>query len=218
MLIFDFLVAGGVVMIPLLGFSILSIALIVERLKFWFGITRRQKPLTRDVLRSYQHDPDAAILKLKQNIDLPIARIFLEALEVGQAPRDIFRLALQGATQAELPLLRRFNTIFDIIIAASPLLGLLGTVTGLIRTFASLNLGDVGQGSAVAVTGGISEALISTASGLVVALFVLLFAGIFKGFCRRQITFINEAASQLEVLYWREQEAEKIRIPSELRS
>lgn len=203
-------------MIPLLGFSILGIALIVERLSFWLRVTRRQKPLTRQVLMTYGHDPDAAMLKLKQNVDLPIARIFLEALEIGQAPRDIFRLALQGATQAEIPLLRRFNTVFDIIIAASPLLGLLGTVTGLIRTFASLNLGDIGRGSAMTVTGGISEALISTASGLVVALFVLLFAGIFKGFYRRQITFINEAASQLEVLYWRDQERH-VKLPSELR-
>lgn len=218
MLIFDFLVAGGVVIIPLLGFSVLAIALIVERLRFWFRMTRRQKRVTRDALATYRHDPDAAILKLKQNIDLPIARIFLEALEIGQVPRDIFRLALQGATQAELPLLRRFNTIFDVIIAASPLLGLLGTVIGLIRTFGSLNLGDVARGSAVAVTGGISEALISTASGLVVALFVLLFASVFKGFYRRQLTFINEAASQLEVLYWHNREAENLRLPSELRS
>lgn len=205
-------------MIPLLGFSILAIALIIERLRFWFRVTHRQKRVIRDVLLIYRQDPDAAILKLKQNVDLPICRIFLEALELGQAPPPVFRLALEGATQAELPLLRRFNTIFDIIIAASPLLGLLGTVTGLIRTFASLNLGDVGRGSAVAVTGGISEALISTASGLVVALFVLLFAGIFKGFYRRQLAFINESASQLEVLYWRDREAENLRLPSEVRS
>lgn len=92
-------------------------------------------------------------------------------------------------------------TVFDTIVTLSPLLGLLGTVTGLIRSFASLNLGSVGDESALQVTGGISEALISTATGLMVAVFTLLFANIFRGFYRRQIAAIREYGTQLEVLH-----------------
>lgn len=201
MLIIELFLAGGAVMFPLLGFSIVAIALIVERLVFWMRVNRRQKQVVRDVLRRYPHDFDGALLKLKQNADLPIARIFLEALEVDHFPPHAFRLTLEGATQAELPMLRRFNTVFDTIVALSPLLGLLGTVTGLIRSFASLSLGDVGSESAVQVTGGISEALISTAAGLIVAVFTLLFANVFRGFYRRQIAAIQEYSSQLEVLH-----------------
>jgi biopolymer transport protein ExbB len=188
-------------MYPLLGFSIVAIALIVERLVFWVRVNRRQQRVVRDVLRTYPHDFDTALLKLKQNADLPIARIFLEGLEVNHFPPHAFRLTLEGATQAELPILRRFNTVFDTIVALSPLLGLLGTVTGLIRSFASLNLGNVGSESALQVTGGISEALISTAAGLIVAVFTLLFANVFRGFYRRQIAAIREYGSQLEVLH-----------------
>lgn len=188
-------------MYPLLGFSIVAIALIVERLVFWFRVNRRQRPVARDVLRIYPHDFDTALLKLRQNGDLPIARIFLEALEVDHVPPHAFRLALEGATQAELPILRRFNSMFDLIITASPLLGLLGTVMGLIQSFAAINLGSGSSESALQVTGGISEALISTASGLIVALFALFFASLFRGFYRRQIAMIQEFGSQLEFLH-----------------
>jgi biopolymer transport protein ExbB len=201
MLIVELFLAGGIVMYPLLGFSIVAIALILERLVFWIRVNRRQRRVVRDVLRIYPYDFDTALLKLKQNGDLPIARIFLEALEVDHFPPHAFRLTLEGATQAELPMLRRFNSIFDTIITASPLLGLLGTVLGLIRSFASLNLGSVGSESALRVTGGISEALVSTAAGLVVALFALFFASMFRGFYRRQIAAIQEYGSQLEVLH-----------------
>ncbi|NJO49112.1 MAG: MotA/TolQ/ExbB proton channel family protein [Leptolyngbyaceae cyanobacterium RM2_2_4] len=201
MVIFELFLAGGIVMYPLLGFSIVATALVVERLVFWTKVNRRQQPIVRDVLRTYPHDFDAALLKLKKNTDLPIARIFLEALEVDHFPPHAFRLTLEGATQAELPILRRFNSIFDMIITASPLLGLLGTVLGLIRSFASLNLGSVGSESALQVTGGISEALVSTAAGLIVAVVTLLFASVFRGFYRRQIAAIQEYGSQLEVLH-----------------
>ncbi|NJO74437.1 MAG: MotA/TolQ/ExbB proton channel family protein [Leptolyngbyaceae cyanobacterium RM1_406_9] len=211
MLMFELFLAGGIVMYPLLGFSIVATALVAERLVFWTKVNRRQRPIVRDVLRTYPHDFDAALLKLKKNVDLPIARIFLEALEVDHFPPHAFRLTLEGATQAELPMLRRFNSIFDMIITASPLLGLLGTVLGLIRSFASLNLGNVGSESALQVTGGISEALVSTAAGLIVAVVTLLFASVFRGFYRRQIAAIQEYGSQLEVLHLSRHEGFKLR-------
>lgn len=202
MLMIDLFWAGGVVMWPLLGFSVVAVALIAERLVFWSRINRRQRRVARDVLRIYEHDFDAALLKLKQNIDLPIARIFLEALEVDHFPPHAFRLTLEGATQAELPMLRRFTSIFDLIITAAPLLGLLGTVLGLIQSFAAIDLaGGGGSERALQVTGGISEALVSTAAGLVVALFALSFASLFRGFYRRQVAAIQEFGSQLEVLH-----------------
>ncbi|NJL40402.1 MAG: MotA/TolQ/ExbB proton channel family protein, partial [Leptolyngbyaceae cyanobacterium SM1_4_3] len=168
--------------------------------------------IVRDVLRTYPHDFDAALLKLKKKCRFyQFARIFLEALEVDHFPPHAFRLTLEGATQAELPMLRRFNSIFDMIITASPLLGLLGTVLGLIRSFASLNLGNVGSESALQVTGGISEALVSTAAGLIVAVVTLLFASVFRGFYRRQIAAIQEYGSQLEVLHLSRHEGFKLR-------
>ncbi len=192
--------AGGIVMWPLLGFSILAIALIIERLIFWFRINRRQRPVMQDILRTYRQAPMDVYPKLRQNVNLPTARIFLEALELEDAKPSQFHLALFSAIQAELPHLRRFNTVFATIVTISPLLGLLGTVLGLIAAFGALEIGDISS-NAAAVTGGIAEALVSTASGMVVAIFTLLFANLFKGLYRRQIALIQEYSGQLEILY-----------------
>jgi biopolymer transport protein ExbB len=206
MAIGDLFSRGGVVMYPLLGLSILAMALILERILFWFQIVKRQDKIVREVLGLYRRNSKAALQKLEQNVNLPIARIFLAALEMEQATPDEFRLALESAAQAELPLLKRFNTVFDTVISVSPLLGLLGTILGLMASFASLKIGSVGGSSTTNVTAGISEALVSTASGLVVAIFTLLFANSFRGLYLRQMALIQEYGGQLELIHRRRQE------------
>ncbi|NJR39414.1 MAG: MotA/TolQ/ExbB proton channel family protein [Leptolyngbyaceae cyanobacterium CSU_1_4] len=196
---------GGVVMYPLLGLSILALALVLERVLFWSQIVKRQDKVVRDVLNLYRRSSKAALQKLEQNVNLPIARIFLAALELEQATPEEFRLALESAAQAELPLLKRFNTVFDTVISISPLLGLLGTILGLMASFGSLQIGNVGGTSSANVTAGISEALVSTASGLVVAISTLLFANLFRGLYLRQTALIQEYGGQLELIHRRRQ-------------
>ncbi|WP_375499746.1 MotA/TolQ/ExbB proton channel family protein [uncultured Nostoc sp.] len=194
--------AGGVVMLPLLAFSVLAGALMIERAKFWIQIGKRQNRVVREVLNLYRLDNVVgAVDKLQKNVDLPIARIFLAGLQLERPTPEKFRLALKSEAQAEIPMLKRFQAVFDTIIGLAPLLGLLGTILGLIRSFAGLNIGDVGGTKTSAVTAGISEALVATASGLVVAIFVLLGASIFRGLYQRQITMIQEYGGQLEILF-----------------
>ena len=198
--------AGGVVMWPLVVFSLCVIAVTIERSLFWFRIKKQERKIVKDILQIYRANPSAVFPKLKQHINLPISRIFLEALELDNASPNQFRLALESATQAELPLLKRFNTVFETIVAIAPLLGLLGTILGLIRSFGSLNLGGLGGANTGLVTGGISEALVSTAAGMIVAIFTLLFANLFRGFYKRQISLLQEYGGQLEILYeWHHQ-------------
>ena len=217
MQITNLLTAGGIVMIPLLFFSILVGALIIERIRFWVKINSRQTSIVDEVLKLYRRDNVVSALdKLRKNTDLPIARIFLAALELEEANPEEFRLALESEAQAEIPLLKRFQNIFDTVISLSPLLGLLGTVLGLIASFASLNLGDVGGTQTSNVSGGISEALVSTAAGLIVAIFTLLFANTFRGLYQRQIALIQEYGGQLELLYRRHYErGDKLGVISE---
>ncbi|MDB9473979.1 MotA/TolQ/ExbB proton channel family protein [Dolichospermum circinale] len=199
--------AGGIVMWPLLFFSVLGVALIIERITFWVKISNRQNRIVQVVLKVYrQGNMVDALNILHRNADLPIARIFLAALELEEPNPEEFRLALESEAQAEIPLLKRFQNIFDTIIGLAPLLGLLGTVLGLITSFASLNIGDVGGTRTAGVTSGISEALVSTASGLVVAIITLFFANTFRGMYLRQIAWIQEYGGQLELLYRRRYE------------
>lgn len=199
----EILMAAGIVAVPLLAFSVVAIALIIERVVFWLRVMRRQDPVIKGALELYRDEPALAIEKLKRNLDLPIARIFLEAMMLEDGEPEEFALAIDGATQAEIPVLKRFTNIFDTIVTISPLLGLLGTVLGLIRSFSSLNLGDVGGTKTAGVTAGISEALVSTALGLVVALLTLFFANTFRGFYMRQLALIQERSAQLELLHRR---------------
>ncbi|MEH2192332.1 MAG: MotA/TolQ/ExbB proton channel family protein [Nostoc sp.] len=199
--------AGGIVMWPLFLFSVLGVALIIERIRFWVRINKRQSRVVRDVLNLYRLDNVVGAMdKLQKNADLPLARIFLAALELEEPNPEEFRLALESESQAEIPVLKRFQNLFETIISLAPLLGLLGTVLGLIASFASLNLGDVGGSKTTGVTSGISEALVSTASGLIVAIFILMFANTFRGLYQRQIALIQEYGGQLELLYRRRYE------------
>lgn len=201
---------GGLVMWPLLGFSILVTALVLERAVFWIQVTAQQPKLIKRTLDLYPRNPQSAMAELEKRANLPIARIFLAALELDQATPEEFRLALESAAQAELPILKRFNTIFETVIGVAPLLGLLGTILGLIQSFASLRVGDIGGSNTTGVTAGISEALISTATGLLVAIFALLFANLFRGLYLRQMALIQEFGGRFELLYrryysWRSQ-------------
>lgn len=197
--------AGGVVMWPLLLCSLMTLALAIERGWFWLRIGRQQRGLVPQALSTFSQNPQRAIAKLKQHQQLPVARIFLAALTLGDATPEEFRLALESAAQAELPMLKRFQTLFETVAGVAPLLGLLGTVLGLMQTFSTLRLGETSGPAASGVTAGVSEALVSTASGLVVALVALLLANLFQELYQRQRAFILEAGGKLEILYRRAQ-------------
>ncbi len=196
---------GGVVMYPLVAASILIVAFAIERLYFWTKMVKRQKLLIRTVLDLYQREYHLVIDRLEREQDLPIARIFLAAIRIKDATPEEFRLAMDSEVYAEMPIFRRFTNFFDSVIGIAPLLGLLGTVTGLISSFSSLKIDqNIGAGS-TNVVGGISEALVSTASGVVVALLASVCANLFRGFYQRQISQIQESTGQLELIhrrYW----------------
>lgn len=195
--------SGGVVVWPLLVASVFVVALIFERSLFWWQIHQRQDQVVNKFLVDYGQQPKTAIETLKEEQSLPMVRIFLAALSLEQATPDEFKLALESAAQAEIPFLKRFSTVFETVVGVAPLLGLLGTILGLISALSSVQISDVGTTKAAGVTAGIGEALVSTAVGLVVAMVTLLFANVFQGLYRRQRAAIADYGGQLEIAYRR---------------
>ena len=193
--------SGGVVMYPLLGLSVYSVAIILERSLFWLKTSRQQDKVIKQLLNLYRDDTEAATILLQRHLDLSMARIFLVALSLKRSTPEKFKLALETAAQAEIPVLKRFSNSLETVISVSPLLGLLGTVIGLITSLSSLKLGDVESSQAAGVTGGIGEALTSTAAGLIIAIATLFFASIFRGLYLRQIALIQEVGGQLELIH-----------------
>ncbi|MEN9231598.1 MAG: MotA/TolQ/ExbB proton channel family protein [Thermostichus sp. DG02_5_bins_236] len=204
--VLQLLIRGWYFSIPLLLFSVFSVACCIERGLFWWKVTHRQEEIVRQSLSQYRRNPRAAQYMLEQNADLPIARIFLAGLDLNEASPEDFKLALETALAAEVPLLKRFNTVFDTVITIAPFLGLLGTVTGIIQILSSIQLGDIGGTDTQGVGQGIAEALYSTAFGLIVAIPTLLISNTFRSLYLRQLSKIQEYGGELELLHRQRQE------------
>jgi biopolymer transport protein ExbB len=194
---------GGPVMWPLFGLSILSLATILERLWFWFKTTRREEELVERVLEAGSNDEwdiAAQIAKQERNLK-PIGRFLYAPLKRTNPDPETFKLALEASAEDEIATMRKGDKTLESIIAIAPLLGLLGTVLGLIRALSGIKLGDLGTAAGSNLVLGISESLIATATGMLVAIVSLSFYRLFQGLIFNQIKLFRGAGNQLELLY-----------------
>ncbi len=189
-------------MVPIVGASILTVACALERATFWTDLLKREGRVVNDVLDRARQDLTAAAAIASRERDLPISRFLLAPLSLKNPSPDSFRLALENAGDKEFVKMRKGDKLLETVVAVSPLLGLLGTVTGLIATFENLNIGG-GDGAvgATEAAGGIGEALITTAAGMVVAILALLVLRVMVTLQARQIDYFSEAGNELELIY-----------------
>ena len=192
---------GGPSIIPLLGLSILALSAIIERLWFWGTILTKEKEIVDRVLEAARHDWGAATEAARQANNQPIGRFLYAPLRLRSPEPEVFRLALEASADEELASMRRGDKILEAVIALAPLLGLLGTVLGLINSLSSISIGDLGTSSTTGVTLGIGESLISTATGLIVAITSLAFYRLFQAFLFNQAKIFRKSGSELELLY-----------------
>jgi biopolymer transport protein ExbB len=161
---------GGVLMWPLLACSVVTVAIVIERWLFWAAVTltRNQKQINRTFELTEDGEFETAIAE-SENTRCMTCRI----LAAGLAHRN-YGLGenLAAAAEAEIARMKKGLSVLDTIITLAPLLGILGTVSGIIVSFDLL--GDAGIENPKAVTGGIAQALLTTAAGLTVAIITLL--------------------------------------------
>ena len=186
---------------PLLLLSILALSTIIERIWFWSKILTREREIVGRTLEAPRRDWNAAREISRRALRQPIGRFLNSGLDLQDPDPEVFQLALQTSADEELAAMRRGDKILETVIALSPLLGLLGTVLGLINSLGAIRIGDIVSGSSVEVTLGISEALISTAFGLIVAIMSLAFYRMFQGLITGQVKVFRRAANELELLY-----------------
>ncbi|WP_019502986.1 MotA/TolQ/ExbB proton channel family protein [Pseudanabaena sp. PCC 6802] len=194
--------AGGPVMWPLLGLSILSVAAIAERCFFWVGFLLRESEDVNKIVGTARQNLQAAAQIAQGAIDTPIGRFLYAPLALEQPDPELFKLALESAADEELANMLRGEKILESVVALAPLLGLLGTITGLIVSFGSLRIGDVSSNLRSGnLTKGIAEALITTASGLIVAIATLAFHRLFIALHHKQVNIFRKAGNDLELIY-----------------
>lgn len=169
---FEIVKAGGIVMVPIILSSIIAAAIMLERL--WTLQQRRVLPaeLTEKVWRwvEQRQIQDKHIAALQQNS--PLGKILAAGLANRHRGRAIIKESIEDTGRHVVHELERFINTLGTIATMSPLLGLLGTVIGMIRTFNAITTAGIGNPAALA--GGIAEALITTAAGLIVAIPALL--------------------------------------------
>jgi biopolymer transport protein ExbB len=187
------LVKGGLVMIPLLACSLVSLALTIERIVFWAKL--KSHDVLGQVMALVEKGEFDQALKLGKTSGQPIARVLAAGLaHRNPAPAK----AMEAAAQAEIPVLKSRLGILDTIVTLAPLLGLLGTVVGMIGSFEVMS--DVGMGQPHAVTGGVAEALIATATGLLIAILTLVSYNYFTARVEREMDRMEHFSSSLELL------------------
>lgn len=196
---------------PLLVLSILAVGTILERIWFWASVSVKEKEVVNRVLDAATSNWQAAREIALEAQRQPIGRYLYAPLRLTNPDPEVFHLALEAAADDELASMRRGDKLLEAIIAVAPLLGLLGTVLGLINSLGSIRISDLGTASTAGVTLGISEALITTATGLIVAITSLAFYRLFQALWYNQIKIFRKAGSELELLYrqdWMQAELE----------
>ena len=189
---------------PLLFLSITSLACIFERISYWKkSILIKEHQLNIAVEKLSTIDSSNQLNNINFN-SIPLEKVLVDTLKIidqshldGNRNLDI-KLALEISIQSIQSDFGRFSNLFSTVITISPLLGLLGTVLGLIESFSLITIGQTGANN-IEVTGGISEALISTAAGLIVAITSLIFANYFKIEFQRELPLIKEFLVKFEI-------------------
>lgn len=189
-------------MIPIMGFSVATVACAFERSWFWYRLLSQEDKIVHDVLEASRYSLNDAKTIAEQAQELPIGRFLLAPLKLKQPSPETFRLAMEAAGDREFVKMRKGDKLLETTVAVSPLLGLLGTVTGLIATFSSLNIGGGGTTEqATQAAAGIGEALITTAAGMIVAIMALLVFRVLVTLQSRQMDYFSEVGSELELIY-----------------
>jgi len=186
---------GGPVMWPILVVSIVGLTVVLERCIWWGGRWFRRDPKRIEkVFTAIENGDTAEASRLSRGSRDPVLRMLWNGLNHQHSSLEA---ALQVAAGIEIKRAGRFLVVMDTLVTLAPLLGLLGTITGLIKSFSFLGNEEL---AVQAVTGGIVEALIATACGLGIAIFALIPFNFFTSRVSNLEFELQTAATNLEVM------------------
>jgi biopolymer transport protein ExbB len=195
---------GGPVMWPILIVSIVALTVVLERCIWWGGRWFRRDPKRIEkVFTAIENGDTAEASRLSRGSRDPVLRMLWNGLNHQHSSLEA---ALQVAAGIEIKRAGRFLVVMDTLVTLAPLLGLLGTITGLIRSFSFLGNEEL---AVQAVTGGIAEALIATACGLGIAIFALIPFNFFTSRVSNLEFELQTAATNLEVMLQAQTAAER---------
>lgn len=190
------LMSGGPIVWPILAVGLLALVLILERMIF-LGRVRTNTDQLMDQVNDLVAGGDfqGAFEAAESQPGRPTSNVIKAGLELRRRSAEAIESGLSEAMLKELPRLERFLTILKVLAAVAPLLGLLGTVTGMINTFHVIT--TFGAGEPRLMAGGISEALVTTQLGLAVAIPIMVAAALLSRKAQRITGDMEEKAVAL---------------------
>jgi biopolymer transport protein ExbB len=192
---FKFIFHGGFMMIPLLASSLIALTVIIERWRTFHKEYVTPHGFIQKVLDKVQGGKLEEGLKLCEGKAIPVATVLKTGLEHFSSPLNEMELAMKNEGESWVPRLEKRVHVLDTTITIAPLMGLLGTILGMMGSFKVLT--QSGVDDPYSITGGIAEALIATATGLVIALVCVIALNYFNTLIKNFIYRMESAASRL---------------------
>ena len=186
---------------PLLLLSIITLACIMDRTIFWKKLGKKNRRISKLILENYENNSNEFLDFLKKKNNNPYSEILINIFNMNFSNEKDFEKGLEINLINKNKEFNKYGNIFNLTISISPLLGLLGTVLGLMNSFSFIDLGSVGTNTKE-VTGGISEALVSTAYGLIIAIFTVSFLSYFNSCKRNEIIDLREFCVKFQILFF----------------
>ena len=194
--VLDFIKNGGVMMYPLILCSIVLIAIIIERMITLRRASKDGEALLEQVKASYKVPEDMAkTIAICQDFGGPVGRMFARGVKNARRDADAIEMAMEQEASNELPTLEQYLPLVKTIVNIAPLLGLLGTIAGMISSFRAAS--KTGLSNPTQVLGGISEALISTATGITLAIVGFIFFNYFSQLSKRVVEDMEYYGAEL---------------------
>lgn len=191
----EIILAGGWLMVPIILCSIIAVAIVLERFIALRGGRVMPGTIPAQVKQwAVQHELDAKHIEQLRRSS-PLGRVLAAALDNRDRAREVIKEAIEDTGRHVVHELERFLNTLGTVAGITPLLGLLGTVVGMIKVFSSIMVHGVGDPNELA--GGISEALITTAAGLTVAIPSYFFYRYFRGLVRAYVVQMEQQALML---------------------
>ncbi len=182
-------------MIPILGLGLFCAVLALFKLISLHGLSvRRAEPRVQAILQALAAGDVRRADTLARELRKPLGPVLREAIEHRDAPREYIEEIMHERLLAQVPALERYLSALAVSANAAPLLGLLGTVTGMIHTFHLITV--FGTGDPRVLSSGIAEALITTEYGLIIAIPALLIHAYLSRRVRRAVAVTQQAAVQ----------------------
>jgi len=204
-IMFSVLKSGGILMIPIVLCGIFATFIIIERIIYFISLKKKSVLFREKIAEPLKLKNYGEVLEICKSEDIPEAAVIGKAVYFRNTPISVQKDAVNAEIDKQVPKLEKFLTSLGTIANISTLLGLLGTVTGNISAFGVLGEG-ASMGNPALLAGSIAEALVTTASGLVISIPALIFHNYFVAKVDKTLSEMETSITELQLQFLKKED------------